>query len=148
GRWGDYSGIDEDPAAPGVFWSHNEYPGTPQNTWKTWTGRVDVHQSMVMDNPGALHRGQDAVVTVRSATSGGRVYLLYTFAGQGSTYVPQLDVTVDLQSPKLATSATADSSGVATFVQRLPNNAPLRAIYLQAAELGNRSNVIVSQIEP
>ncbi|MCB9837852.1 MAG: hypothetical protein H6813_00800 [Phycisphaeraceae bacterium] len=35
-RWGDYSGIQEDPVDPGVFWGHNEYRTT---SWRTWVGR-------------------------------------------------------------------------------------------------------------
>jgi hypothetical protein len=35
-RWGDYSGIQEDPSAPGVFWGHSEYR---TSSWRTWVGR-------------------------------------------------------------------------------------------------------------
>jgi len=35
-RWGDYSGIQEDPVNPGVFWGHNEYR---TSSWRTWVGR-------------------------------------------------------------------------------------------------------------
>ena len=35
-RWGDYSGIQEDPVAPGVFWGHSEYR---TSSWRTWVGR-------------------------------------------------------------------------------------------------------------
>ena len=35
-RWGDYSGIQEDPFASGVFWSHSEYRTA---SWRTWVGR-------------------------------------------------------------------------------------------------------------
>jgi PKD repeat protein len=32
-RYGDYSGLDEDPANPGTFWSHAEYS---VGAWETW----------------------------------------------------------------------------------------------------------------
>lgn len=38
-RWGDYSGVDEQPNAPGVFWTHLEYR---TSNWRTWVGRVNV----------------------------------------------------------------------------------------------------------
>ncbi len=39
GRWGDYSGIDEDPAAPSTFWAHDEYT---RNGWRTWFGQIKL----------------------------------------------------------------------------------------------------------
>ncbi len=38
-RWGDYSGLDEDPAEPGTFWSHLEYSVGP---WETWVDKWTV----------------------------------------------------------------------------------------------------------
>ncbi|MCW5935961.1 MAG: hypothetical protein KIT11_01470 [Fimbriimonadaceae bacterium] len=34
GRWGDYSGLESDPAYPGLFWSHAEY--AEGANWFTW----------------------------------------------------------------------------------------------------------------
>ncbi|MBN1512990.1 MAG: right-handed parallel beta-helix repeat-containing protein, partial [Phycisphaerae bacterium] len=36
-RWGDYSGVDEQPNQPGVFWTHAEYR---TSNWRTWVGKV------------------------------------------------------------------------------------------------------------
>ena len=38
-RWGDYAGVEEDPADPGIFWSHLEYCVGP---WETWVGKWDI----------------------------------------------------------------------------------------------------------
>ena len=38
-RWGDYSGIGEDPAEPGTFWIHAEYR---TSDWRTWAGRFTI----------------------------------------------------------------------------------------------------------
>lgn len=142
-RWGDYSGVDEDPAVPGTFWSHLEYR---TSAWRTWVGRWSPKASMVL-TAGPLFRGQAADVEVRGAADNGQVYLVYSFAGTGSTPVPQLDVTLDLASPSLAGDTTADGNGVADFsVLTIPNGAPQRLIYLQAIELGNKSNVATTQI--
>jgi hypothetical protein len=35
-RWGDYMGIAQDPAQPGVVWAFVEYAKAPSNTWGTW----------------------------------------------------------------------------------------------------------------
>ncbi|MCB9845979.1 MAG: hypothetical protein H6811_08350 [Phycisphaeraceae bacterium] len=43
GRWGDYSGIDEDPGDAGVFWAHDEYS---RNGWNTWIGRIDIQEAV------------------------------------------------------------------------------------------------------
>jgi len=42
-RWGDYGGIEHDPANPGVFWNHHEYRTT---NWRTWVGRFDVEDGL------------------------------------------------------------------------------------------------------
>ncbi|MEW6071685.1 MAG: PKD domain-containing protein [Planctomycetota bacterium] len=39
-RYGDYSGVDQDPAQPERFWSHAEYSRGP---WETWIGWWDVN---------------------------------------------------------------------------------------------------------
>ncbi len=38
-RWGDYSGVDEQPNQPGVFWTHAEYR---TSNWRTWVGKVII----------------------------------------------------------------------------------------------------------
>jgi hypothetical protein len=38
-RWGDYSGICEDPTNPRVFWNMQEYR---TSSWRTWIGRFEV----------------------------------------------------------------------------------------------------------
>ncbi|MCL4211683.1 MAG: hypothetical protein KJZ68_13595, partial [Phycisphaerales bacterium] len=42
-RWGDYSGIEEDPADPSAFWNHHEYRTT---SWRTWVGRFSILESL------------------------------------------------------------------------------------------------------
>ncbi|MEW6071966.1 MAG: PKD domain-containing protein [Planctomycetota bacterium] len=38
-RWGDYSGVEQDPASPTTFWGHAEYS---VSAWQTWIGSWDV----------------------------------------------------------------------------------------------------------
>ncbi|MEP0847031.1 MAG: hypothetical protein HRF50_09450 [Phycisphaerae bacterium] len=39
GRWGDYSGIQPDPATPNRFWAIHEYT---TGSWRTWISRIDT----------------------------------------------------------------------------------------------------------
>ncbi len=44
GRWGDYTGMEEDPVAPSVFWGHDEY--SINGGWRTWIGRIDLNSAI------------------------------------------------------------------------------------------------------
>ena len=144
-RWGDYSGNDEDPADPGVVWSHTIYNTTGPN-WRTWVGRVDTDQLMDLENAPPLSRGQRATITARSAASRGRVFVAYSFAGPGQTDVPELNATLDLAEATLFGWARADGQGTFEFEERIPGNAPTGTVYLQLIESNNTSNVIRATI--
>jgi len=145
-RWGDYGGVNEDPAEPGVFWSHHEYNEGTGTNWRTWVGRVDSDQSLVLDAPLALPRGTQQTFTTRSAKPGATVYVVYSTRGLGSTYIPALDATLNLAQPTLAGSSIADAAGTATLTKLIPNNAPPVSIWLQSIETRNTSNVIQATI--
>lgn len=141
GRWGDYSGVDEDPADPGVFWNHHEYNSGTGTNWRTWVGRVDTDKSMVLTTSD-LTRGVQATLTSTGATPNGVVYFAYSFGGSGSTYVPFLNATLDIKNPTSAGSDVADAAGTAVLNKVVPNNAPLKEIWIQAIENKNTSNVV------
>jgi PKD repeat protein len=62
GRWGDYAGVDEDPAAPGTFWSHLEFS---QGQWATWVDTWSVATPpAVASNFNASPTSGDAPLTV------------------------------------------------------------------------------------
>jgi len=94
-----------------------------------------------------LRRGQTATLRAHRGAPGRPTYFVYTFAGFGSTFVPQLNVTLNLNQPVLAGSAVADASGTATLTRTVPNSAPLREILLQAAQQQRRSNVVERVVE-
>lgn len=141
GRWGDYAGVDEDPAAPGVFWSHHEYNEGTGTNWRTWVGRVDSDQSLVLDDPGVISRGSVNSFVTHCAKPGATVYLVYSLRGTGSTYVPALDATLNLAQPKLAGQSTADANGTATVSLFVPGGAPRGPVWIQSIENRNTSNV-------
>lgn len=141
-RWGDYGGIDEDPAEPGVFWNHHEYNDYGKN-WRTWVGRFDTDQSMVLEIPAELVRGELAQFNLYGTAANGMTHLVYSIAGPGSTYVPALDVTLDIKKPKLGLSTIADANGYAEFRTVIPNSVPPGlSLWFQCAEFGNTSNLV------
>ncbi len=141
GRWGDYSGVDEDPAAHGTFWSHNEY-NTTGTDWRTWVGRIDTDQALVFEDPGVLTRGQQSTFVTSNGTPGATSHLIYSFKGLDSKYVAALDVMIHLKNAKLAASTTNNANGVATLNLNVPAAAPVGTVHLQTVEKRNASNVI------
>lgn len=78
----------------------------------------------------------DAIITILNAQPGELVHLTYSFAGFGAgPVVPQLGgLQLDLLSPvTLFRSQNANASGHAVMTFPVPANAPLVAVYLQAA---------------
>ena len=94
-----------------------------------------------------LVRGQDATLSVQRGTPDERVHFVYGFDGYGSTFVPQLNVTLDLDTPQSLGAALADANGEAALTRRVPTNAPPGDVYLQAIQRERRSNVKTTEIE-
>lgn len=93
-----------------------------------------------------LFAGQNATLSVTSATPGEMVYFVYSLQGEGSTYVPALDVTLDLRAPQLAGSDMADANGEASITKSVPPAARGRLVWLQAAEFQRVSNLVLKQV--
>ncbi|MCL4196966.1 MAG: S8 family serine peptidase [Phycisphaerales bacterium] len=91
--------------------------------------------------------GVNCDMEVFAATPGQTVAFLYSVRGLGSTYIPQLDVTIDLAAPALAGSRTADANGYALLRRRVPPNTQGRRVWTQAAEFQRKSNVVEQVIE-
>lgn len=91
--------------------------------------------------------GVNGDAEVFHATPGEQVAFVYSVQGQGSTYVPQLDVTLDLANPKLAGLRTADPTGYALLRKRIPSGTQGTRVYMQAAEFQRKSNVVNQVIE-
>lgn len=98
--------------------------------------------------PDPLVGGQSATVGVIEATGETASYLVYSLAGPGSTYVPQLDVTLGLKSPVLAAPpATTNDHGITQWNSRVPSGVSGHTIWLQVAQPGRVSNVIESDVQ-
>ena len=91
--------------------------------------------------------GANADAEVFGATPGQTVAFIYSTRGLGNTYIPQLDVTIDLSQPQLAGTRTADQSGHALLSKRLPSGTQGRRVWMQAAQFQRTSNVVEQVIE-
>jgi len=122
----------------------------------TETGAVDADFALVISGalgePGMhldvddLFAGQPATLTVTNATPSQTVYFIYSIQGEGSTYVPALDVTLNLDSPRLSGSATANAEGTAVYEGQVPQIPTPQLVWIQAAEYQNTTNVVLKQI--
>lgn len=94
-----------------------------------------------------LVRGQAAQLIATNAAPNSTVYFVYSVAGIGNTDVPQLGITLGVSSPTLAGSSRANGSGQASLATTVPGGAPRINIWLQAAQVGNVSNVVATRIQ-
>ena len=86
--------------------------------------------------------GEDATFTVSNAIPSENIYLAYSLAGEGNTFVPRLGVTLGLQSPRQAGGAVpADEFGGARWTLPVPRQASGRTVWFQAAQQGAVSDV-------
>ena len=140
GRWGDYAGVDEDPSAPGTFWASNEYPGSGNSNWRTWVGQIVVEPGMQITADQVV-RGQLTTLDVTGADPNVEVFFYYSLKGTNhTTFIPQLNVTLDIDKAKLIDSSFADGTGHASISKVVPNRAPLgKPIWFQGAFLNNKS---------
>lgn len=81
------------------------------------------------------------------ATPSGSVFLAGSLAGLGSTTIPSLGVTLDVNAPALAGTTSADGAGAGTFNVAVPGSLLGRSVWLQAVESGAASNVTGSWVE-
>lgn len=91
--------------------------------------------------------GTNALFTITGATPDANQYIVYSLRGVGSTFVPQLNVTLDLRSPTLLTSGRADANGAFTRSVSVPHAASGRQVWFQAAERDHTTNVLDSTIK-
>ncbi|MDP6963185.1 MAG: hypothetical protein QGF46_03370 [Planctomycetota bacterium] len=132
-RWGDYSGIEEDPSNPGKYWSHNEFRAS---SWRTWVGEFEFENDLDL-SISPIHPGGLSAFNCASASPGENVHFLVSLT-QGSYVPPQLGgLAVELAMPIYHVgSGVANNSGDVGINVNIPNNAPLGAdVYVQAVAI-------------
>lgn len=99
-------------------------------------------------NPDPLVAGRNGQFIVTNATPDTRTYLAYSLSGTGSTNVPFLNITLDLARPtQVGGMKMTDGTGAVTWTLPIPNQGRGRAIWLQAAQFENKTNVVATTIE-
>lgn len=130
--------------------------GAPGKDNQFGSGRVDAYEAVLSAMSGEppirlqtsrFVAGVNADAEVFRATPGEIVVFVYSVRGTGSTYVPQLDVTIDLASPRQAGIRTADQDGYALLRKRVPPNTQGIHVWMQAAQYQRTSNVVDLVIE-
>jgi hypothetical protein len=144
-RWGDYSGLEEDPANPGTFWNHHEYR---TSSWRTWVGEFAIgagsNYDLTLTLGGPLVAGTTATVTGSVWTN--QVYL-YNGTGPGTTTLPGLGVDLEIANGKKIMTRTANAAGEAAFSKSLPMSLAGLTVYLQAVDdFASLSPVVVDTI--
>jgi len=94
-----------------------------------------------------LFAGQPGTFDFTNGTPNDNAYLAYSVVGMGSTFVPFLNVTLDLASPKQAGGVqVTDATGATTWTLPIPPGAAGLTVYLQAVQFGVKSNVETKMI--
>lgn len=130
-RWGDYSGVEQDPNEPGTFWSHHEYR---TSGWRTWVGEFSVSQDLTLNAP-VIIPGSFSSWSADNAAAGETVHYLVSL-NAGSWAPPQLGgLVLDIGTPATYVgSAVANGSGSAALFVSVPAGAPSGVTaYLQVA---------------
>ncbi|MBL1218098.1 MAG: hypothetical protein D8M59_11455 [Planctomycetes bacterium] len=142
-------------------WAQGVGPGTGTFYWQRGDGgrysrlgedrAVTVsgfaHVPTLTVSPDPLVGGQNGTFEVHYMTPSGKTYLAYSLQGRGSTFVNQLNVTLDLVQPKMAGNPkTADGTGSVTWVLPIPGSAVGRSVWFQAAQFEVKSNVVATSI--
>jgi len=74
-------------------------------------------------------------------------FLAYSLTGTGSTYIPSLNITLDLAKPKQAGSGmTSDHLGRATWNLPIPSNAAGLNVWFQAVQYSKKTDVVATSI--
>lgn len=102
--------------------------------------RLEIELFRMLLTHGPLVSGQANALNVSYATPGRQVFFARTSSGLGSYAVPQLGVTLDLNTPSLIGSAPANGLGQASLAFGIPPAAAGRTVWLQACANGELSN--------
>lgn len=136
---GDYMECVSDATGASVI-----YPATYNGGQDLWFMRVEPFQV----NVSALVGGQRGSVSVAGARPSEPIWLAATVRGLGSTYIPQLNVTLNLDRPfQVGAMKTTDVDGSAAWNLPVPRQGSGRTLWFQALQRESASNVAEATIE-
>jgi subtilisin-like proprotein convertase family protein len=111
-----------------------------------WDGSGGSGDSVLTS--GTIMAGATATLHLAQAVPNAATWLAASTTGAGSTYVPQLGVTVALSAPfPLAGPTSADALGTACWNLPVPVSAAGMSYWLQAAQAGKVSNVLAGVVQ-
>jgi len=94
-----------------------------------------------------LYAGQQGTFDYTNGTPNDNTYLAYSLVGMGSTFVPFLNVTLDLTNPiQAGTTQVTDATGATSWTLPIPSFAAGRTVYIQVVQYGVKSNVEVKTV--
>jgi len=100
-------------------------------------------------DPDPLRGREPGVFEITDARPERKTWLLYSFDGEGMTYIPQLKVAVDLAYPRIGFGPKAtDEVGYVAWMYFIPGVGQPVDIWFQAVQKRATSNVIATQIVP
>jgi len=111
----------------------------------TFNGEQDLY--FLRTHPIALEvdpliAGQSATFEITGAKPNETAWLAYSTTGEGRTFVPGLNVTVELDTPiQAGPPQTTNSLGSATWVLNIPAPASGMEVWIQALQVENASNI-------
>lgn len=96
-----------------------------------------------------LFAGQSGQFTISNGTPNAQSAILFSTAGLGDVFVPQINATVSLAIPQLAGNPRrTDASGSATWNLPVPGNAAGVDVWFQAVQFESTSNVVATTVLP
>jgi len=131
------------------------YDPLPSSFSSTSNDQAIYHQRITTDvgtfalavSPDPLVGGSTGTFSATNGDANTNTYLAYSMAGPGSTFVPFLNVTIDLAAPKQAGGVvTSDGQGNATWNLPIPAGAVGRNVWVQAVQYGKKTNVVATSV--
>jgi len=98
--------------------------------------------------PNPLIAGQAGTFGVTHGKPGSNTWLVYSFNGPGSVWVPILNVTIDLTNPKLARGPTkTNGNGTVIWSFVIPNGVAGLNLWIQGVQYGQTTNVVAMTVQ-
>lgn len=94
-----------------------------------------------------LAAGSATTLEVSNGTPNALSGVFYSLSGLGSTPLPPANVTLGIANGTLIATRSTDASGVAQFPGTVPVGLQDRTVWLQAAQLNKKSNVVVERVD-
>ena len=99
-------------------------------------------------SPSPLVAGEEATLTISGAEPSTTTYVALSLSGVGETFLPALNVTLELAGPlKAAPTLTTDASGFAEVTFTVPPGSGGNSLWIQSAQLDKRSDLVETTIE-